>query len=92
MIHNPDMALEPKWVATVDDGISNATWDGYDKTIRTEVTDYNHKFISQPGYVTVNWLLCKAMVWTESGGPDRWYPTFTIGSTSMLHEGWAAPS
>ena len=46
-----------------------SAWDDYDQTIRTEVADYNQRFNSLPGYVAVNWLLCKAMVWTESGGP-----------------------
>ena len=57
------------WQETVDDGLTNAAWDVYDTTIQLEVADYNSRHSGTPGYKQVNWLLIKAMLWAESGGP-----------------------
>lgn len=57
----------------MDDGITNAAWDTYDSRIQAEVTGYNVRFlptVSQTDYRLVDWKLCKAIVWVESGGPS----------------------
>lgn len=76
------MALSPKWIATVEDGFSNRDWDAYDALIQSEIgecacseraTAYNPRFIENvaSGYVCVDWMLIKAMLWVESGGPRQ---------------------
>jgi len=70
------MALDRKWTNTVDEGRTNAAWDAYDSAIQAEVTGYNFKFqpaASVTGYRTVDWKICKAIVWVESGGPSSSY-------------------
>ncbi|HLL55993.1 MAG TPA: LysM domain-containing protein [Myxococcaceae bacterium] len=57
------------WQETVQDAVTNAAWDLYDTTIKLEVSDYNTRLSGTPGYTKVDWLLLKAMVWVESGGP-----------------------
>ena len=56
----------------MDDGVTNSAWDAYDTAIQTEVNAYNVKFqatAQTTGYKPVDWKLCKAMLWVESGGP-----------------------
>jgi LysM repeat protein len=65
------MALDPKWKQTVDDGISNKAWDEYDTLIQTEVTNYNQQLGGTPGFFPINWMVFKAMVWVETGGPSN---------------------
>ena len=64
------MALDPKWTTTVDDGLTNAAWDEYDEVIKQEVLDYNVRFGTTSG-LYVDWKLCKAVLWVESGGPSN---------------------
>lgn len=64
------MGLDPKWTATVDDGLKNDDWDEYDQIIEREVDDYNHRFAHLPPYVQVDGKIFKAILWVESGGPS----------------------
>src|SRR3954447_7508439 len=64
------MATSSKWLDTVGGARTDRRWDGYDTAIKAEVVAYNVRFASSPGYTAVDWLLVKAMVWVESGGPD----------------------
>jgi len=66
------MALIKKFTDTLDDGISNAEWDRYDGTIKLETETYNTRFAQTPGFKRFNWLVFKAVVWIESGGPKVW--------------------
>jgi hypothetical protein len=59
------------WKETVEDGVSNASWDVYDTTIKLEVAEYNTRLSGTPGYKKVDWQLIKALLWTESGGPKN---------------------
>lgn len=65
------MALSASWLASVESGVKDARWDQFDIAIKSEVTAYNVGFASTAGFSPVNWLLFKAMLWTESGGPDH---------------------
>jgi hypothetical protein len=65
------MGLHQGWKNLVDDGVTNKTWDEYDDLIKAEIADCNRRFASTPGYKDVDWLLVKAMVWVESGGPSN---------------------
>ena len=65
------MTLQQGWKNTVDAGVTDAAWDAYDPAIQLEISGvYNLKFQKTPGYRAVDWQLCKAMVWIESGGPS----------------------
>lgn len=63
------MAIDQRWKDTVRQGIKDARWDEYDSLIKTEVDGYAVKFQSLTS--KVNWLLIKAMLWVESGGPSN---------------------
>jgi len=67
----PAKSKHELWKETVEDGVSNASWDVYDATIKLEVADYNTRLSGTPGFKKVDWLLIKAMLWTESGGPQN---------------------
>ena len=60
------MALTQQWKDTVQRGVTDKRWDEYDSVIQREVANYNRRFS-----IGVNWLIPKAMVWVESGGPDN---------------------
>lgn len=63
------MAIDPRWKDTINQGINDSKWDKYDNLIKTEVDAYALKFTALSS--KVNWLLIKAMLWTESGGPSN---------------------
>jgi len=65
------MALSAEWKRTVDDGVANKQWNAYDQLIQSETTQYNKRFSGSPNFVSLNWLLFKAIVWVESGGPKN---------------------
>ena len=65
------MSLSKGWQDTVAQGLTDARWDAYDGLIQAEITSYNTRFLYTPNYSPVSWLIGKAMLWTESGGPDN---------------------
>lgn len=60
------MALTDAWKKTVLTGITDARWDEYDGLIQAEVANYKLRYKQ-----SVDWLVIKAMLWIESGGPDN---------------------
>ena len=60
------MAISQKWKDTVDRGITDKRWDDFDAVIKTEIAAYNKRFGK-----SFDWKYVKAMIWTESGGPDN---------------------
>jgi hypothetical protein len=60
-----------KWKDTMNEAIRDTAWDAYDDIIKKEVTFYNSKFSAKPALPNVNWLILKAMLWNESGGPTN---------------------
>lgn len=63
------MPIDKRWIDTMERGIKDSTWDAYDNIIKSEVGAYEKKF---PALKTkVNWLLLKALLWSESGGPSN---------------------
>jgi len=63
------MSISQKWKDTINKAINDARWDAYDATIQDEVTAYEKRFPALSK--KVNWKFIKAMLWTESGGPDN---------------------
>jgi len=64
------MSLSQKWKDTVDKGMTDKRWDQYDSLIKKEVEKLKIK-LTGTTLPSVNWLLIKAMLWVESGGPDN---------------------
>jgi LysM repeat protein len=66
------VALNKKWKDTIDTALTDARWDGYDKTIKDALGAYTGYLKSTPGYAQPDSNLIKAMVWTETGlySPD----------------------
>ncbi|HEV3189075.1 MAG TPA: LysM domain-containing protein, partial [Polyangiaceae bacterium] len=64
------MGISNKWKATIDGAISNSAWDAYDSLIQSEVQGYNGRLGLTPGFLAIDWTLFKAILWTESGGPN----------------------
>lgn len=63
------MTLDVRWKDSMAMAISDARWDDYDSVIQAEVSAYKNRFISSL-MESVDWQLIKAIIWTESGGPD----------------------
>lgn len=63
------MGISQKWKDTIGKAINDARWDEYDAIITGEVSSYENRFPALCG--KVDWRLIKAMLWTESGGPDN---------------------
>ena len=63
----PPKPLDKGWTNTIDDAKRNPDWDGYDTVIQNTVDVYNEHLKLVPKFVTLNWKLIKAMVWTEFG-------------------------
>lgn len=63
-----------KWQDTINLSKTDNHWNDYDSDIKAATTQFNTHLLATKGYVALNWRLVKAMVWTESGGPnsDAW--------------------
>jgi len=61
-----------KWQDTIDQAKTDARWNGLDDEIKTALSEYGtHLAKSSKGFPPLGVRLIKAMVWTESGGPDN---------------------
>ncbi|UOD30084.1 LysM peptidoglycan-binding domain-containing protein [Massilia violaceinigra] len=45
-------------------------WQMYDCEVKAALGDYNRHLSGTPGYIAMDWMLIKAMLWTESGGEN----------------------
>jgi len=59
-----------KWQETIDQAKSDPRWHAYDAEIMLAVGEFNRYLSRMKGYFPLDWRLIKAMIWTESGGPD----------------------
>lgn len=59
------------WQDTINLSSKDSRWNSYDCDIKRVVGEYNQHLLSQGHYRPLNWRLIKAMIWTESGGPDN---------------------
>src|SRR5215813_1073499 len=68
------LVTENSWTARrlKQNPLADARWDGHDQTIKSEVDSFN-KSIKQkyPDFPGLDWRQIKAMLWQESGGPDK---------------------
>lgn len=65
-----------KWQETIDNGISDSSWDSHDTAIKKIVTEYNSRLgkktdVIQKPMPYLSWIVIKSMVWVESGGPTN---------------------
>jgi hypothetical protein len=60
-----------QWKDTIDGAKSDKRWNQYDAEIQSAVREFNSYLQKTPGYILLDWHTIKAMVWTESGGPDN---------------------
>jgi hypothetical protein len=58
------------WQDTINGGLTDARWQDYDCDIQRIVSQFNRHLSGTAGYIPLDWRLIKAMIWTESGGPD----------------------
>lgn len=58
------------WQETINGALSDSRWRDYDCDIQRIVTQFNRHLSGTAGYMPLDWRLIKAMVWTESGGPN----------------------
>lgn len=59
------------WQETIDGALTDSRWNGYDCDIQWAVAQFNRHLLGNASYVALDWKLVKAMVWTESGGPNN---------------------
>lgn len=59
------------WQATIDRSLKDERWHEYDCDIQQVIREFNRHLSGQGGYQSLDWRLIKAMIWTESGGPDN---------------------
>ncbi|WP_299820731.1 LysM domain-containing protein [uncultured Roseibium sp.] len=79
------MSLSQKWIDTVEKGIDDVRWDQYDGSIQKEVEAYSSRLNKTPNFLSPSWLYIKAMLWTESGGPDN--PAWTTRPFQIGNKG-----
>ncbi len=65
------MPLDKRWKNTINSSKTDNRWNGYDCVIISAVNMFNRHLRGIRGYVPLDWHIIKAMVWTESGGPDN---------------------
>lgn len=67
------MPLNEGWKRDRDEARTNNHWNDYDEIIKTSVNVYNRHLKNTPGFKDLDWLLVKAMIWTETGAKiDEW--------------------
>lgn len=59
------------WQDTIDGALADSRWHNYDRDIQRIVAQFNRYLSSTAGFIPLDWRLIKAMVWTESGGPNN---------------------
>lgn len=68
-----------RWQRTIDTSLKDSRWHEYDCDIQRIVSLFN-RHLAGGSYKPLDWRLIKAMLWTESGGPNR--PAWKSKSTN----------
>ena len=67
------MPLNEAWKRDRNDAKTNNSWHDYDDIIKTSVNVYNRHLKNTPGFKDLDWMIIKAMIWTETGAKrDEW--------------------
>lgn len=64
-----------KWKEGIDEAVGNAKWDSWDCEIKAAVGEYNRHLSGVAKYMSLDWLLIKAMVWVETGAKSAEWST-----------------
>ena len=68
-----------KWQDTINGSKTDKRWNDHDATIAAAIKEFDTHLGETKGYAPLSWKLIKAMVWTESGGPDSpWWKSRAI--------------
>jgi hypothetical protein len=67
----PAKSRHQLWQDTIDQSQKDPRWHDYDCDIKRIVREFNQHLSGQGGYRPLDWRLIKAIIWTESGGPDN---------------------
>ncbi len=59
-----------QWKDGVDKAAGDTRWDSWDCEIQRTVSEYNRHLSTTSGYMPLDWLLIKAMLWVESGATN----------------------
>jgi hypothetical protein len=59
------------WQDTIDTSLKDPRWHLYDCDLQRIVAEFNRHLSGKGGYFPLDWRIIKAMVWTESGGPNN---------------------
>jgi hypothetical protein len=59
------------WQTTIEGALTDPRWHDYDCDIQRVVSQFNRHLSGTAGFIPLDWKLIKAMVWTESGGPNN---------------------
>ncbi|MBP1206221.1 hypothetical protein JOD97_004294 [Duganella sp. 1411] len=60
-----------KWQETIAASLKNPQWHSYDSDLQRIVSTFNRHLSGKGGYFPLDWHLIKAIIWTESGGPQQ---------------------
>lgn len=64
-----------KWQDGLSKAVGDSRWNDYDNELRFAVNEFNQHLKSTTGYRQLDWLLIKAMLWTESGASSSEWQT-----------------
>jgi hypothetical protein len=64
-----------KWKDGIQSAIDSPKWHSWDCDIQVTVNEYNRHLSGIAGYRSLDWLLIKAMLWTESGAASAEWNT-----------------
>ncbi|HEX4966763.1 MAG TPA: LysM peptidoglycan-binding domain-containing protein [Thermoanaerobaculia bacterium] len=56
---------------TIDGALTDSAWDEYDCDLMKIVRQFNQYLAQTPGFKPLDWILVKAMIWTETSGPSK---------------------
>lgn len=73
-VPNERLVTESSWTERTlkQNPLEDSRWDGHDQTIKSEVDSFNNSIRQKyPDFPGLDWRQVKAMLWQESGGPDR---------------------
>lgn len=59
------------WQDTINASLTDDRWHEYDCDIQRVVREFNNHLSGKGGYRSLDWRIIKAMIWTESGGPEN---------------------